>query len=114
MVTIKSKDKHKGIQRTQELRKNEVREKIVEALNSKRYKARTITGIAKVAHVKSSVVVETIKNDPGLREMVKIYPRKSSKGEVLLTTKDRFYKEASFSDKFVDAFATRRWGLDDV
>jgi len=46
--------------------------------------------------------------------MVKVYPRKSSKGEVLLTTKDRFYKEASFSDKFVDAFATKRWGLDDA
>lgn len=109
-----AKVKQKGVRDKRKLGKAELRSKIVEALNSKRYRARTIAGIAKMAHVNPVVVVSTIKNDPSLREMVKVYPRKSSKGEVLLTTKDRFYKEASFSDKFVDAFATKRWGLDDA
>lgn len=109
-----TKTEPKSTQGMHNYRKAEVRSKIVEALNSERYKARTVAGIAKVAHVEPGVVVATIMSDPSLREMVKVYPRKSSKGEVLLTTKDRFYKEASFSDKFVDAFATKRWGLDDA
>lgn len=109
-----TKRKPRRIRTEQSAEGEVVRSKIVDALNSDRYKARTISGIAKVAHVHSGVVIRTIKNDPDLRQMVKVYPRRSAKGELLLTTKDRFYKEASFADKFVDVFASKRWGLDDA
>lgn len=104
----------KGIKNIQAFSGVEVRTKIVDALNSKRYKARTVAGIAKVAHVPVDQVLSTIKGDPSLREMIKVYPRRSAKGELLLTTKEKFYEDAGFTDKFADVFATKRWSLDDV
>jgi len=50
-VARTTKTEPKNTQGMHNYRKAEVRSKIVEALNSERYKARTVAGIAKVAHV---------------------------------------------------------------
>jgi len=84
---------------------------IINALNQPKYKARTVAGIA--ADINSSVnnVKFALNNDSELINTVKIYPRQSSTGEILVTTRERFDKEASLLDKFVDMFSTRRLAL---
>lgn len=77
------------------------------ALKNTRYKARTIEGIAKEAKVSRSEVVYAIKHDARLREKVNVFPRRSKDGRVLITTKDRFSKEASVKDKFIYVFSTK-------
>jgi len=89
----------------------EVSSRILGAIGNKRYKARTIAGIAKETHIRPNIVISTIKSNPELRENIKVYPRQTKSGELLLTTKKRFSSEASLKDKFVDVFSTHRLGL---
>lgn len=91
-----------------------VRIRIINALNSGNYVARTVSGIAREAHIKEPVVVHAIKSDPELRHMVKVYPRRTDDGRLLFTTKKRFEENAPIKDKFVDFFSTNRLKLDDV
>ena len=92
----------------------DIRGKIIEALNNRKYQARTITGIAKEAGTTKEMVLKILRTDPELRQMIKIYPRRLSDGRILLTTKRRFSEESSLRDKFVDIFSTTRTSLDDV
>lgn len=91
-----------------------VRVKIIDAINRPKYKARTIQGIVKDTQLSRNVVVNAIRNDTDLKGSLKVYPRRTKNGHVLITTKQKFDKEASFRDKFIDAFATVRTGVEDV
>lgn len=91
-----------------------VRDKIIDAINKPKYKARTIQGIVDDTKLSRELVVNAIRIDADLKKTLKVYPRRTKKGNVLITTKKRFNEEASFSDKFVDVFATVRTGVKDV
>ena len=84
---------------------------IMKALNDGQYKARTLTVIARDINASVDAVKEALEKNPVLIEAVKIYPRRNSKGEVLITTRKRFYKEASVLDKFIDVFASSKPSL---
>ncbi len=86
---------------------------ILNALNDKKYKARTIQGIAKYAKVSPSEVIQELNSNKTLNQQVKIYPRKSKDGQVLITTRARFDKAAPFKDRFIEAFATTRVSIED-
>ncbi|MEB0014481.1 hypothetical protein QN416_23060 [Glaciimonas sp. Cout2] len=90
------------------------KEKILEVLNDKKYLMRTVSGIATQAGLKRASVVYALKNDNALRNTIKLYPLRSTNGNVLITTKERFSNEAPVTVKFVDFFSTRRPKLSDV
>ncbi|MDN5110737.1 hypothetical protein PJV97_00100 [Aliarcobacter butzleri] len=83
---------------------------IIKALTDKRYKARTIKGIANEAKIEENQVISIIKSNPKLRSIAKVYPRKSKSGELLITTKNKFDKKASFLDKLIDGFVINKLG----
>lgn len=93
---------------------HEVSATIVGALNNKKYKARTISGIASETGLPKLVVIEAITNNEELKKAIKISPIKTDGGKVLITTKERFTKESSLKEKFIDFFATHRVGGIDV
>lgn len=99
---------------TSEIEERQIRAKILDALNNQNYIARTVTGIAKEAHVAPKRVVDTIVGDKELRMIVKVYPRRTAKGKMLLTTKKRFKETASLKDKFIDFFSTNQMSLEDA
>ena len=78
------------------------------ALNDRRFRARTIEGISADANVARQKVVDALKNDLQLGNLVKIFPVRAKDGRPLLTTKDRFISEATFTEKFIDFFASER------
>lgn len=90
------------------------REKIVVALSNRSYRARTVKGIATEAGLREADVVSALSSDAALAKVVKIYPVKSKDGRLLVTTKDRFAKEASTKEKFIDFFASQRPWIADV
>lgn len=90
------------------------RGKIIRALNNGRFVARTVGGIARETSLSKGLVIKSLKVDEILRGQMKIYPRKTSDGKVLLTTKKHFSKKAGFKDKFIDVFATNRVTLNDI
>lgn len=96
------------------LRTVDIRAKVIKALNNGRFIARTIEGISKEAAVNRNIVIRSIKSDKELHKQLKILPRKTSDGRVLITTKEHFNKSASFKDKFIDVFATKRVTVDDI
>lgn len=87
---------------------------IVSALNNPKYKARTIAGIVQETKLDRSTVVEALKSDKLLASTVKVNPVRTKDGRVLVTTKDRFLKEASLKEKFIDFFASKRVQIDDA
>ncbi|MEJ1401806.1 MAG: hypothetical protein RPU41_13970 [Candidatus Sedimenticola sp. (ex Thyasira tokunagai)] len=86
---------------------------ILNALNDKKYRARTIQGIAKYANISPSEVIHELNSNKTLNQQVKIYPRKSKDGKVLITTRERFDKTAPLKDRFIEAFATTRVIIED-
>lgn len=88
--------------------------KVLRALNNAKYEKRTFKGISKEVGLSRDEIIRLIKTDPGLRSKLKVYRRKTVSGEYLVTTKDRFYKTASFKDKFVDIFSTKEATIDDI
>lgn len=93
---------------------NSARPRILKALNSGRFVARTVAGIAKETSLSKPMVVKVLKGDRLLKAEMKVLPRKTRDGQILLTTKSHFSKKASFKDKFIDVFATKRVTLDDI
>lgn len=93
---------------------SEIEARILQALNNPEYVARTVSGIAKEVHASPVVIVRAIKNDPDLRTVVKVFPRRAKNGDVLLTTREKFNKKASFKDKFIDLFSTTQVSIDDA
>jgi hypothetical protein len=92
---------------------DDIETKILKSLRSDKFKARTITGIAKEVHVTPKVVINKLNSSPALNQQVKIYPRKSKDGRILVTTRDKFDSSASIKDKFIEAFATKRLRIED-
>lgn len=90
------------------------RRKIISALNSGRFVARTLSGISKETSIDEPVVIHYLRTDSELQDQVKVLPRRTKSGKVLVTTKDHFKKSASFSDKFIDVFASQRVTLKDA
>lgn len=88
--------------------------KILQAINNTKYAARTFEGIAKEVGVNRGKIIEVIKNDPTLRDNIKMFRRKSTDGKILVTTKKRFFNEASIKDKFVDIFSSHGVKIEDV
>ena len=91
-----------------------VREKILKALTNTTYRARTISGVCSEAHLAKNVVVKAIKKDRVLANNLKVYPFRSKDGRLLLTTKDRFSKESTFKERFIDFFSTKRQNVSDI
>lgn len=95
-------------------REKDVRDRILKALENMGYKYRTVGGIAQESKLPRAVVVEAIKKDSELTPQIKIAPFKAKNGKVLITTKVKFGKTATAKEKFVDFFASKRAGVDDV
>ena len=85
---------------------------ILEALNDTRFMARTIKGLVMATNMEAECIVQRLQDSPKLAKTVKIYPRKTKNGKILLTTRSKFSKYAPFKDKFIDGFATRRVHLE--
>lgn len=90
------------------------RGRIFKALNNGRFVARTLGGISKETSIDRPLVIRYLRTDPELKTQVKVLPRRTRDGKVLVTTKDHFKKSASFSDKFIDVFASKRVTLKDA
>src|SRR5690606_17471504 len=84
-----------------------VRERIINALMNQKYKARTISGVSKEAHLPKATVINALKKDSALAISLKVYPYRSKDGQLLITTKERFSKESTFKEKFIDFFSTK-------
>lgn len=100
--------------KSNEVISGDIRERILLALNNANYIARTVNGIAKEAHILPKQVVDVIVHDKDLRMCVKVYPRRTVKGKLLLTTKRKFKEKASLKDKFIDFFSTNQVSLEDA
>lgn len=90
------------------------RVQIIKALNNGRFVARTLGGISKETSIDRSLLIQYLRADPELKAQVKVLPRRTRDGKLLVTTKDHFRKSASFSDKFIDMFASQRVTLKDA
>ncbi|HCI5654935.1 TPA: hypothetical protein NPO21_000431 [Klebsiella variicola subsp. variicola] len=88
-----------------------LREKIISALNSEKYSIRSLGGIAKEVNVSEGELRKIIKNDHELSRAVKYMPFRSNDGKLLVMSKERFFKEASFKMKFMDFFASKNIGV---
>lgn len=93
---------------------NTVRRKIRAALDNPAYRSRTLQGIAGETRLPPELVLKAIQQDRQLAAQVKVIPILAQDGSVLITTKSRFAREASFKEKFVDFFASHRQELADV
>lgn len=91
-----------------------VRERIVAALNNPRFRMRTLQGIAQEARLSTSTIVQAMHTDTALANTIKLVPIRTQDGRLLVTTKDRFANESTWTERFVDFFATRRPRLPDV
>jgi hypothetical protein len=101
--------KIKFVQQYEELSKLETIDRdILRILNKDDYLARTIKGLSKDVNKSEDEIVERITYSKYLNEFLKIFPRKSKSGEVLVTTKSKYEQSATYKDKFIDAFATSR------
>lgn len=93
---------------------SEMHARILQALNNQDYIARTVSGIAKEVHASPAKIVQIIKTDPNLKVIVKVFPRRTKTGEILLTTREKFHKKASIKDKFIDLFSTNQVSIEDA
>lgn len=96
------------------MKEDEVRVKIISALNNPKYRARTIHGIIKETSLDRSTIVKALKSDKQLVATIKLSPLRATNGSTLITTKERFNKESSVKEKFIDFFSSNRAGLDDA
>jgi hypothetical protein len=87
---------------------------IISSLNNKKYVARTFEGIAKEIGTTKAQVINVIKSNNELRSKIKLYRRRAEDGRILITTKERFSKEASAIDKFIDIFSSEEVSLEDA
>lgn len=96
-----------------EISNEQLRVKIIASLENKEFSMRTLKGIAKETNSTEQRIKAMIVGDKTLAKEIKYMPFRSSDGKLLVTSKGRFAKEASFKVKFIDFFATRRQGVKD-
>lgn len=84
-----------------------LRERVLEALNNPKYKARTLSGIAKETNISQHDIKKVLNSEP-LISVVKVIPKRAENGNYLITTKTKFENNASLKDKFIDFFASKR------
>jgi len=88
---------------------DDLRQRIVAAINNPQFNGRRTTdGIAAEAGVPRPVVLDAIRTDMALARIVKVCPFRAEDGRPFITTKERFYKDATFREKLVDFLATER------
>jgi hypothetical protein len=87
------------------------REVILSSLQDPSYSMRTLSGMSKDTFLTPRVIAVAIQNDPVLRSEVKVLSRKSKDGRRLFMSRQRYLKESSWLDRFVDVFSSDR-GLD--
>ena len=86
---------------------NELKEKdVIKALESPKYRWRTVRGIAKEAKLSESVVITTVNS---LRQAGKVVRSQvpSDTGEELFTTRKRFRESAPLSERLLAALRNR-------
>lgn len=88
--------------------KARVRENILKSLQDPSFSIRTISGISNDTSLKPNIIVDAIQHDPVLRVEVKVLSRKSKDGHQLFMTRNRYMKESSWLDRFVDVFSSNR------
>jgi len=91
-----------------------LRENVRKALNNRKFTMRSIEGIAKEVRISEKQLRNAIAHDKELAKEIKFMPFRSEDGKILLMSKERFVKEASFKIKFIDFFATNRHGVKDA
>jgi len=89
-------------------------QRIIAVLEDTHLDSLTIKQIAQSLDLDERSLVRAIKPDQDLRSLLKIYPGRSADGELLLTTKKKFYRTASLTYQLADLFASHRISLDDV
>lgn len=77
---------------------------VINALNDKRYRWRTIAGIAKQVHMPQDVVIQVITANVDSIVRASVL---SEKGEPLFTTREHLLETASFGEKILGAFKNR-------
>lgn len=81
----------------------EVRDKIIQAIASSKFRWRTPKGIAKDSGVKISQVIEILEQSDAF-----VRARKSNdRGEPLYTTKDKYKAETSFGQRVMSALTNK-------
>ena len=88
--------------------------RIISVLEETHLAALTIGELAHALGLEERSLIRAIKPDQDLRMLLKVYPGRSAEGELLLTTKQRFYRTAPLRTQLVDMFASHRVSLDDV
>lgn len=74
---------------------------------------RSLGGIAKEINISEEELKNIISKDGMLSAEIKTMPFRSRDGKVLVMSKERFFKEASFKYKFMDFFSSKRLGVKD-
>lgn len=88
--------------------KARVRENILKSLQDPSFSIRTISGISNDTSLRPHIIADAIQHDPVLRVEVKVLSRKSKDGRQLFMTRNRYMKESSWLDRFVDVFSSNR------
>lgn len=80
---------------------------ILKAISNPKYAARTISGIETDTSLSKQLIVKRLGTSK-FKKILKVYPRRSSSGKVLITTKSIFSKKASLLDKFTRLIHSKR------
>lgn len=85
---------------------------IIESLLKKKYRGRTLAGISSETKISTELIKENIQWNSNFANKLKVLPNRTKDGQVLITTKGRFIKDASLKEKFTDFFASNRQEID--
>lgn len=90
----------------------EQKKEIIKLLSNRKYRGRTLIGISRETKIPAGLIKTGIRGDRNFAKKLKIFPKRTKDGDVLITTKERFVSEASLEEKFTDFFASNRQEID--